>query len=686
VPYTPTLGAAIVLLATSTVAAQSLEETRVVAHHDTRVVEIDSTLVIAADAAALLKRAPGANVNSNGPLTGIPQYRGMFGQRVATSIDGMQLAPSGPNWMDPPLSYVTSSQLQSLQLYRGIAPVSVAQESLGGAVAAYSSRGEFLQSPDWQGSGRVLAGGQSVNGGSQLSLSMVAANANNRLKFSATDESANDAESARGDITPTEYQRRRYDIGYGYQSGRHTLQIDYANNDTDAAGTPALPMDIQYFEGDVYGLNYTFDADDDLQVSARVYGSELQHGMSNYHLRTAPMDAMQRRNIASSDNLGFDLKSNWRDASGLWMAGVDGFQSDHQSDIDNPKNPMFYVDNFNDVQRKVLGVFVERQQDFGAGFSGEFGVRFNRVSMEAGEVNGTPAMMMPAAAALRDAFNSADRRQRDDNLDVVARLWVPLAKNTRLYAGVAQKHRSPSYQERYLWLPMQATAGLADGNTYTGNIELNPEVARQLEFGFDLTGAALSLSPRVFYSDVKDYIQGVPSELMPAQMTVMMMNNMNGTANPAPLQFENVDAHLYGFDMDWSLALDQHWSLSGIVNYVRGERDDIDDALYRIAPANITTRAQYSQANWRVELESVLYASQDNVSKTNSEQASSGYGLLNISALWQVSPQLRLALGIDNVLDKYYQSHLSGINRTNSDGGRVPGYGQNLYGQLIYEF
>jgi len=37
------------------------------------------------DAAALLKRVPGVNVNSNGPLSGIAQYRGLFYSRGGVS-------------------------------------------------------------------------------------------------------------------------------------------------------------------------------------------------------------------------------------------------------------------------------------------------------------------------------------------------------------------------------------------------------------------------------------------------------------------------------------------------------------------------------------------------------------------------------------------------------------------------
>jgi len=66
-------------------------------------------------------------------------------------------------------------------------------------------------------------------------------------------------------------------------------------------------------------------------------------------------------------------------------------------------------------------------------------------------------------------------------------------------------------------------------------------------------------------------------------MFVAMMNGMNGADNPPPLQFNNVEATIWGFDMDWAWQWNDDWRLSGILNYVRGERNDIHDNLYRIA-------------------------------------------------------------------------------------------------------
>ena len=668
-----------------------LEELVVTATHSTRTIDVTNALVISPDVAQLLKEAPGANVNSNGPLTGIPQYRGMYGPRIATAIDGNQLAPSGPNWMDPPISYVVGSQLESLEVYRGIVPVSVAQEAIGGAIDAKMDKGSFGNTSEFDLSGRVMSSGQSVNDGYNLNTNLYASNDQHRLKVAALTESGDNAEFPGGKIIPTKYERDRYDLGYGFRSGAHTLQLDYGNNDTGDTGTPALPMDIRYIRGDLYNLGYHFEATADAGVDLALYGSELRHSMDNYRLRQPPSSpANWRRNTAKSDNVGFRLEGTLRDAGGAWLAGLDGFDSSHDSDIDNPNNPMFFVVNFNNAEREVLGSFIERQQTLSEKWKAEFGVRYNRVSMDSGKVDGTPARMMPPAQMLRDNFNNAQRSQTDNNVDLVAKAWFQATDNSSWYLGLARKNRSPSYQERYLWLPLEATGGLADGNTYTGDIGLRPETSNQVEFGLDFNNNRLTLSPRVFYSKVDDYIQGTPSQSAPALMFVSMMNMMNGSNNPPPLQFSNVEAKLYGFDMDWALQLDGSWALSGIVNYVRGERDDIDDNLYRIAPPNATARLTYSRDNWSAGLEGVVYDKQKHVSETNREQKTSGYGVVNISGTWQVTSALQLAAGVDNLFDREYRDHLSGYNRAaNPDisrGERLPGYGVNAFARAIYEF
>lgn len=672
------------------------EELLVIGEYDHRQIDVADTVEITPDSAALVRRAPGANINGNGPLTGIPQYRGMYGSRVNVEVNGMILSSGGPNWMDPPLSYAPTAQLESLEVYRGIAPVSSGQETIGGAINASTWSGEFGNSTDFESNGRIRLGSQTSNDASLLGATIITANSNHRLKLSSLMEEANDIEFNGGTIASTEYRRDRHDIGYGYQIGKHTLQIDAGRNETEDSGTPALPMDIDYIDSDLASINYQFD-DADWSLSSNIYYSDIKHGMTNYHLRQAPtMPNMWRRNTAEGDSFGFKVTALLNDEHGNWQFGIDSHDENHISNIDNPKNPMFFVVNFNDAERKVLGLFAERNLKIAKNWHGEFGIRHNRVTMDAGKVDGTPALMpgMMGMASpgqmLRDSFNNSDRSQTDSNTDWIAKLYYRRDKILSYYFGIAQKMRAPSYQERYLWLPLQATAGLADGRTYTGNIKLDSETARELELGIDLRNERLELSPRIFYRRVDDYIQGTPSSNMSAAMFVAMMNNMNGTSNAAPLEFNNVEARFYGFDMDWSYQLNNSWSLQGVVNYVRAKREDISDSLYRIAPANTLTGLKYQEKDWSLTTEVVLYAQQNKVSKTNSEKATAGYALLNLKGYWQINSELRLGFGIDNLLNNKYRDHQTAYNRVrNSDikvGQRLPGQERNIFARLDYQW
>jgi iron complex outermembrane receptor protein len=300
-------------------------------------------------------------------------------------------------------------------------------------------------------------------------------------------------------------------------------------------------------------------------------------------------------------------------------------------------------------------------------------------------------MGMPPAVALRDNFNDADRKDSDDNVDWVAKVYYQGRSDLTYYAGVARKSRAPSYQERYLWLPLQATAGLADGLTYTGNLDLDSEIAHEAELGVDWALGALSIRPRVFYRYVDDYIQGTPSTNAAAVMFVRMMNANNGTSNPDPLEFNNVDARFYGFDVDWSYQFNERWAASGVVNYVRGERDDSNDDLYRVPPLNAFIALNYSRARWGLTAESFLYDDQDDVSETNQERTSDGYAVFNLKGYWNLNTSVRIALGVDNLADENYEDHLAGVNRVRGNpdlavGDRLPGYGRNFFGRVDVQF
>ncbi len=682
-----------------------IREILVVGVKDSHTVVTDDTLIAPADTAQMLRKMPGANINKNGELTGIAQYRGMFGDRISVAVDGAQISGAGPNAMDAPLSYAPVALLESLTINRGIAPVSSAQETIGGYIQADTYSGEFGNSSDFEFAGRTYFGTQSINDGVVASGFFSLANRNSIFRAFVMNESADDLQFPGGTIVPSEYERERFDLGYGFQSGAHEFSIDVSRNNTGDAGTAALPMDIRSIDSDLFRSRYNYSGNT-FNITAELFGSDNEHWMSNFHLRRPPQDNMMtpgamryRQTFAASENLGFTVKLEQYANNGTWLYGLDGHFTDHDAVVTNPNAGAFFLDNFNGTQRDIIGAFIERNLSLSDAVGLAAGIRYNRVSMDTGEIGanlnpmnmmmGMPVVLNNLAGSLANQFNASQRAQTDNNVDWFARLSINTDNELTWYLGAARKTRSASYQERYLWTPLESAGGMADGKTYIGNVDLAPEVAHEIEFGFDMQRDRFSLYPRLFYKDVADFIQGTPSINPIANQLALMMSNM-GMGAPDPLQFNNTDATFYGFDMEASYELTDQLTLRSIVNIVRGRRDDINDDLYRVSPDNIILGVDYRANNWLASLESVTYAKQDRVSATNLEQTTDGYSIVNVSAKVDLPIGAELRLGIENLLDEEYLDHLAAYNRAfNPDipaRSRMPGLGRNVYGRLMWYF
>ena len=107
-------------------------------------------------------------------------------------------------------------------------------------------------------------------------------NRNHLIRGFVMNESANDLEFPDGVITPSEYERERFDLGYSFRRGEHTFTLDIARNNTGDAGTPALPMDILSIDSNLFRTRYRHTGTDGT-LTAELFGSNNEHWMTNFH-------------------------------------------------------------------------------------------------------------------------------------------------------------------------------------------------------------------------------------------------------------------------------------------------------------------------------------------------------------------------------------------------------------------
>lgn len=670
----------------SAVADAVIEQITVVgeASQATAIVSTSAETPTTPDLSDTLERLPGVFINGNGPVTSILQYRGMFGDRVNISIDGAGVAGAGPNAMDAPVSYIQSAAAPTLSIYRGIAPVSAGFETIGGAVKVQSKAAQFADSDAVKVSGGFMFGGMHNGDRQYLQGFTNVATESLFLGVSVQDQEGDNAEDGAGRIIPNSgFERQSFQIDAAATFGNHTFSAQMTRIDTGKSGTAALAMDIDYVDSDLYRVNYKY-AQDDAEFLLTLYGNDSAHGMDNFRQRPNMMPAMHRETTAFGEQNG--VKASYADnfSMGRWEVGAEFVKAEHDVRIENPNNAMFLIHNFNGTEREVASVYNEWQLDLEQNMGFDLGWRYTKVDSSSGNVTNSMAMMNPNVALLVQNMNSADKSATHDLYDLVASFHYQSDDSLTWLASIAQKERAPSYQALFSWFPLGVSAGLADGKNYVGDLTLEKETAYQIDLGVNYVTENLVVSPRIFYQDIDNYIQGT----LATEPAVLMIANMMGASTP--LKWTNTDATLYGFDVLATYQYSENLSVESTLSYVRGERNDIDDNLYRVAPMTAYIRAIWQQDEWMMQLESQLVAKQDKVSDLQNEQQTAGYGVFNARASYEIDDSFSLTLDIQNLFDKQYVEHLASVNRVTGQevavGERLPSLGRSVGLQMQVKF
>ena len=631
------------------------------------------------DSSALIESVPGASVVRNGSQTGIVQLRGLFGDRVNVKVDGMHITPACPNHMDPPLHYISAHNLESIEVIAGITPVSMGGDSIAGSVSARSAAPRFGAGQGLEVSGKLAGGVNGSNQGYNALLQASAANAQFSIGYTGETQHGDNLKFPGGSVRATGYELTRHDLTLASQTPGGLWRLDVGRHESFDAGTPALPMDMIKDNADKYALSYLGDVSFGT-LEARLYRHAIDHLMDNYHLRGLAAGMLAP---ATSEDTGFKLSLSIPDAASTWRVGLEYLSNDF--DVYSQSSSMAAAsikDNIRAASRDRIGLFGERETRLSPQWKTLIGLRSDSVSSDAAAVThlglmGLTAAQIAMTRADAARFNAAQRDLTDHNWDLAGQAVFNASPSADYEFGLARKTRSPNLMERYVWSPNNATAGLADGRTYLGNLTLKPEISNQLNLAANWHGAVWQVKPGLFYNRVQDYIQGVATTRLDA-------------VGKAVLQFGNVEAELYGVDMHWQYQAASELVLSGIFSYVRGKNLNTQDNLYRIAPLKASFNADYTTGHWSHRAEWQLAAEQNKVSVYNGESATAGYGIVNLRTRYQAQKNLGLSFGIENLLDKAYADHLGGINRVAGGdvavGQHLPGAGRFAYLSLDYGF
>lgn len=159
-----------------------------------------------------------------------------------------------------------------------------------------------------------------------------------------------------------------------------------------------------------------------------------------------------------------------------------------------------------------------------------------------------------------------------------------------------------------------------------------------------------------FYNDIENYYYLANTGLMHEEDHNHADAHEHHHDAIALYQYQVRDAKLYGLEGEWTWQINEPFRLSLTGDYIRAELKDGTD-LPRIPPLRVGIRGEYTQGPWRAEASVQHYAAQNRYSALETKTA--GYDLVDAQISYAISNHLRVGLKVQNLTNEEAYVHSS---------------------------
>ena len=142
---------------------------------------------------------------------------------------------------------------------------------------------------------------------------------------------------------------------------------------------------------------------------------------------------------------------------------------------------------------------------------------------------------------------------------------------------------------------------------------------------------------------------------------------------------------MWGAELGSQISLDYDLFLRGSLSYVEGRNESAGTPLSEIPPLSGTVSVRYDNGTFFLEAQENLASEQDRVDTGLQETTTAGWATTDIKGGINYR-NVSLIIGVSNLFDKYYFSHLSYARDPFQSGFKVPENGRNAYFTLAYKF
>ncbi|MDA0766152.1 MAG: TonB-dependent receptor [Verrucomicrobia bacterium] len=369
-----------------------------------------------------------------------------------------------------------------------------------------------------------------------------------------------------------------------------------------------------------------------------------QKTQESEHQDRSPTD--RRLGVVEVETYGLDVQMESAVGGGSLVYGVDYYE-DHIDAVGwrTGKDPRSQRPMADDSEYRLGGVFAQYRRPVSERFELAGGVRYTRAEVELGKL-------------WDGAMDVSARDEWDSVVFNVRGLYRP-SEAWSIYGGASQGFRAPNVDD------LSGNLTSRSGLDSMGSLDLSPEKTWTFELGTRVENAAWEVGGAVFYTLVDDLITTVPVAM--GSSTVVSTNAQ--------------DAEIYGVELDAAWRFAGGWTLSGFVTWQEGESETPlyvggpveEQWVSRLSPlrGSVALRYDAPDERWWVEGRVIAADKADKLSEGDKGDTqrippggTPGYVVASLRGGWEVSEDVSLTLGLENLTDEDYRIHGSGVNES----------------------
>jgi iron complex outermembrane receptor protein len=633
------------------------------------------------DAAEVLRSVSGMAVGRMGGHGLEPRLRGLGETNINIVLDGAYVHNACPNRMDPPTSFGAVESFDRVVVLKGMQTVRYGGGGSAGTILYQRETPRFQPSENW----RLRLGSSYASHSDAPDLTVDAAVGSPRLYLRAIGERRDmgNYEDGDGNEVRTGFEKQDASIAVGWTPDDATsIELSYERNLTEDALFPGSGMDAPYDENNLYRLaiRRLKDTGRVTAIESDLYWGEIEHLMDNYTLRPLSMP-MAAKAETSSDTFGGRLSVDGRLGDRLRYTIGSDFQQNTRRAVRfagpapesvNREQSILWPD----AEITDTGIFAESVVTVGEKRRLLVGARVDRFEASISEVDRKPFGPNLSPRSLYELYyGEAPTEWSRTDVGGLIRFEHRLANGATTFAGLSRSVRPADATERYL-----ASNNAVPGMRWIGNPGLEASRHHQIDIGISASRSGRQITGVVFFDRVDAFIL---RDRARAQSGILLSDRAT--------IYRNVEAELFGTELDAWWRLSESFSLAANAGWVRADNRTDRRPIAQIPPLQGRVRLDHERGRWKSSA-SIRYAFEqtrvDDDTTTGSgldTGTTPGYAVLDLIASHEFRTGLEFQVGIENVLDRLYADHLNRSNLFDVEQVRVNEPGRTVWVRIRFE-